>query len=1248
MNRFSSGKKDLNRKEALDSMHAGRPRKGAGRRMLSLLLAAALVLTGTVAAARFGGTRTAYADDLKNTVPEGEYDANKGIVTYFVDNPDGLEFEAEYGPGFGPFKVDGVIQSRSKTSATDFAAGLPISTIYIDQSKIQSGGAGNSNAVPGKVTIFTSGGAVRPGFYCDESGQVWYDGRREGASLLVPGKINEIKGDLYSVLLSDAAILPDGTKADMEIVYSNLRIAIDQRYASLPEGKQFYNGPVGISRGATFTRESADGINFWTKYRNTLDGGINQVAGKYNTSFSSQSIKTPCVGVALDATYRIVNKDGSAVDGTFIYAICGINLDRDPGTRAGNNVGKTLWYTYDKNFGGEDGTVYNFFSEAMSINSGQVSDYIYVRPNNSIADNPDAGSSIRERYLWANVDKMEDGRILFTSNANQPIGSSVNYGGIDTSYSAGFVTLADAKGFTVTAVGHGAVGYGMNAPAFNSDRLWYKYTASTGPGGMINTTSEGNFDGSLDDGGEIIAPDILDEDADPQTSSKNFHVVPKGKAVTYTMKPDYGYKLKLVMINGEVIYDGSAEAKEDTPAETGDAATGRAGSTSDGEGTFKMNDNGSATFRFRHACRDEDIHVEWIAGLVDIPVEKSWKDSDDQDGIRPEKAEVKLLTVKGEAKEPAIYIDGTPVGSIFLSEDNGWKSSFEGVPYKDGEGNKIKYVVEEVKTDVITGTDAEGTYAIGITGSAKDGYIVSNTHTPETVSIEGSKVWDDNNDQDGKRPESFTVRLHANGKLVEGKDLKVTEADGWKFKFSDLPKYDAGHEIHYSVTEDGIHEYSTKIDEHTCTITNYYTPGRTSVSVEKEWEDDYDRNGKRPSSVTVTLLADGKPYKYAVLTEANEWEYNFNELPEKQDGKDIVYTVREDVVAEGYDVSYSGGAVKGFVIVYTYEDVPETVSIKGSKVWDDNDDQDGKRPESFTVRLHANGKLVSGKTIVVTEADGWKFEFSDLPKYDAGHEIHYTVTEDAIPEYSTKIDEHTYTITNYYTPGKTSVSVEKEWEDDYDKNGKRPSSVTVTLLADGKPYKYAVLTEANEWEYNFNELPEKKDGKDIVYTVREDVEADGYTVSYSGDAVKGFVIVNTLNEVSPVPAPPAEPEPPQDPDVSPTPEEPPVVPEEEPAAPNEEPPASPDTAPRPKPGEAIDDPNAPAAPYEEDSSVETNGDPNASVEEESEMSEENVPHSPFTGDDRHTVVWSVLSILSLAGIVILSRSPGRRGKHERR
>ncbi len=42
-------------------------------------------------------------------------------------------------------------------------------------------------------------------------------------------------------------------------------------------------------------------------------------------------------------------------------------------------------------------------------------------------------------------------------------------------------------------------------------------------------------------------------------------------------------------------------------------------------------------------------------------------------------------------------------------------------------------------------------------------------------------------------------------------------------------------------------------------------------------------------------------------------------------------------------------------------------------------------------------------------------------------------------------------------------------------------------------------------------------------------------------------------------------------------------------------------------------------------------------EEEDEIAEEATPFSPFTGDDRNTVVWGIVSILSLLGIVLLAR-----------
>ena len=50
-----------------------------------------------------------------------------------------------------------------------------------------------------------------------------------------------------------------------------------------------------------------------------------------------------------------------------------------------------------------------------------------------------------------------------------------------------------------------------------------------------------------------------------------------------------------------------------------------------------------------------------------------------------------------------------------------------------------------------------------------------------------------------------------------------------------------------------------------------------------------------------------------------------------------------------------------------------------------------------------------------------------MPKYEAGKEILYTVTEDAVADYTTEITG--YDITNSYAPGKTSVTVTKAWAD---------------------------------------------------------------------------------------------------------------------------------------------------------------------------------------------------------------------------
>ncbi|MDQ8821409.1 Cna B-type domain-containing protein, partial [Streptococcus ruminantium] len=110
---------------------------------------------------------------------------------------------------------------------------------------------------------------------------------------------------------------------------------------------------------------------------------------------------------------------------------------------------------------------------------------------------------------------------------------------------------------------------------------------------------------------------------------------------------------------------------------------------------------------------------------------------------------------------------------------------------------------------------------------------ITNTHTPETTQVSGTKTWNDNNDQDGKRPQSITVNLLADGKVVQSQE--VTAANNWKYTFTDLPKYANGKEIVYTVSEEKVDGYEMKVEG--TNITNTHTPETTEVSGTKTWVD---------------------------------------------------------------------------------------------------------------------------------------------------------------------------------------------------------------------------------------------------------------------------------------------------------------------------------------------------------------------------------------------------------------------------
>ena len=474
---------------------------------------------------------------------------------------------------------------------------------------------------------------------------------------------------------------------------------------------------------------------------------------------------------------------------------------------------------------------------------------------------------------------------------------------------------------------------------------------------------------------------------------------------------------------------------------------------------------------------------------TEITASKTWNDSDNQDGKRPTKISIKLMKTVGGVK--------TEVASKEVTAADQWQTKFENLPVYEN-GQKIDYSIEE--DDVA-----------GYTKEIKD-FTVTNSYTPEMIKISGQKVWDDADNQDGKRPASVKVKVKNGDTVVD--ELEVTAANDWKFESKALPKYAAGQEIAYTVTEEAVAEYQTKIDKFT--ITNSYTPQSTEYAVTKVWDDANNQDGKRPASITVQLYSSvngqepvavaGKTLTLTVAdkADANTWKASFTNLPQFDKGQEITYSVKEDdaTVAALKEKGYSP-KVEGQTITNSH--TPEQVKVSGQKVWDDADDQDGKRPTSITVKVMDGSTIVD--TLEVTAANGWKFESKDLPKYRNGQEIAYTLKEDAVAQYETKIDK--FTITNSYTPETVKVSGQKVWDDANNQDGKRPASIKVKILDGDKVVDELEVTAATDWKFESKDLPKNKKGKKINYTVLEEVTVEGYSSSQEQATDGSFTLTNS-------------------------------------------------------------------------------------------------------------------------------------------
>ena len=251
--------------------------------------------------------------------------------------------------------------------------------------------------------------------------------------------------------------------------------------------------------------------------------------------------------------------------------------------------------------------------------------------------------------------------------------------------------------------------------------------------------------------------------------------------------------------------------------------------------------------------------------------------------------------------------------------------------------------------------------------------------------------------------------------------------------------------------------------------------GIRDVTATKVWDDGENQDGLRPASVDVHIYrrGDGIWSDSATLTAANNWSWTWEglEIMNSGSGEIYEYYIVEDAVPQ-YTATYSGDMNAGLVVTNRY--VPRTADFPVEKLWQDDDDAAGIRPETLTYILTGStpdGTVVS-TTVSDPVTDPWRYTFEDMPLYNSGQHLLYTLSEVAIPGYDTTI---------------ATIGSSDGGQDYRVTNTLAVTHVTVTKQISGNVANDTEVFPFTAWVYDANGL------------LLTDIEAgEGYTVGADG------------------------------------------------------------------------------------------------------------------------------------------------------
>ena len=407
----------------------------------------------------------------------------------------------------------------------------------------------------------------------------------------------------------------------------------------------------------------------------------------------------------------------------------------------------------------------------------------------------------------------------------------------------------------------------------------------------------------------------------------------------------------------------------------------------------------------------------------------------------------------------------------------------------------------------------------------------------------------------------LTKDSYTNTELAKGDKIANVTITGTITEVGSVENVASGAKIVNAAGEDVTGNYDIEYVKGTLTIKAIPADGFVDVTITKKWDDANNQDGKR-DDVTLTLnaSANGRLIDWDVLKDIaknganltmdetaehvfaraeftddkDSYSYTFRNVPKYANFNDvntlIDFAVTENEVPDFYEIDVENST--RLMIVNVHE--VKTMNIHVTKVWDDEDNNDGYRPDAITVKLYADGALYGEKTITPDENDVWETTFENLPVYKKGETISYTVEEDAIDEYTTTYstekpivggdyDEvaREVTITNRYEIKKMNIKVIKIWADSDNEDKLRPNALSFDLYKTvGGGERELVLqfqlrssTGTSVWKYKdlrttIGGLNVYENGEKIHYSIEETTVIEGYTVKYIDNDIVGGNKVN--------------------------------------------------------------------------------------------------------------------------------------------